>query len=68
VVDGFEFGGGKLRARLDGTRLRINEFTLYGWAAQRRRSECAGDIADQRPAAGTAAQHKTHPPARQHPH
>jgi translocation and assembly module TamB len=34
VVDGFEFGGGKLRARLDGTRLRINEFTLYGWAAQ----------------------------------
>jgi translocation and assembly module TamB len=30
VVDGFEFGGGKLRARLDGTRLRINEFTLYG--------------------------------------
>ena len=30
VVDGFEFGGGKLRARLDGTSLRINEFTLYG--------------------------------------
>ena len=30
VVDGFEFGSGKLRARLDGTRLRINEFTLYG--------------------------------------
>ncbi len=30
VVDGFEFGGGKLRARLEGTRLRINEFTLYG--------------------------------------
>jgi translocation and assembly module TamB len=30
VVDGFEFGNGKLRARLDGTRLRINEFTLYG--------------------------------------
>ena len=30
VVDGVEFGSGKLRARLDGTRLRINEFTLYG--------------------------------------
>ncbi len=30
VVDGFEFGNGKLRARLDGTRLLINEFTLYG--------------------------------------
>ena len=30
VVDGFEFGSGKLRARLDGTRLVINEFTLYG--------------------------------------
>ena len=30
VVDGFEFGSGKLRARLDGTRLLINEFTLYG--------------------------------------
>ncbi|MBC7547473.1 MAG: translocation/assembly module TamB domain-containing protein [Polaromonas sp.] len=30
VVDGFEFGHGRLRARLDGSRLRINEFTLYG--------------------------------------
>lgn len=30
VVDGFEFGSGKLRAKLDGTRLIINEFTLYG--------------------------------------
>ena len=30
VVDGFEFGSGRLRARLDGTRLLINEFTLYG--------------------------------------
>ena len=30
VVDGFEFGSGKLRARLDGTQLIINEFTLYG--------------------------------------
>ncbi len=30
VVDGIEFGKGRLRARLDGTRLRINEFTLQG--------------------------------------
>lgn len=30
VVDGIEFGNGRLRARLDGTRLRINEFTLQG--------------------------------------
>lgn len=30
VVDGFEFGNGKLRAQLDGTRLHISEFTLYG--------------------------------------
>lgn len=30
VVDGFELGNGKLRARLDGTRLLIDELTLYG--------------------------------------
>lgn len=30
VVDGIEFGNGRLRARLDGTRMRINEFTLRG--------------------------------------
>ena len=30
VVDGIEFGNGKLRATLDGTRMRITEFTLQG--------------------------------------
>ena len=30
VVDGIEFGKGRLRATLDGTRLRITEFTLHG--------------------------------------
>ena len=30
VVDGFEFGNGRLRARLDGARMRIDEFTLQG--------------------------------------
>ena len=30
VVDGIEFGNGRLRARLDGTRMRIDEFTLQG--------------------------------------
>jgi translocation and assembly module TamB len=30
VVDGIEFGNGKLRAKLDGTRMRIDEFTLQG--------------------------------------
>ncbi|MDB5930833.1 MAG: hypothetical protein JWR60_2540 [Polaromonas sp.] len=30
IVDGIEFGNGRLRARLDGTRMRINEFTLQG--------------------------------------
>ena len=30
VVDGIEFGNGRLRARIDGTRMRINEFTLQG--------------------------------------
>ena len=30
VVDGIEFGNGKLRATLDGNRMRINEFTLQG--------------------------------------
>ncbi|MGH8832301.1 MAG: translocation/assembly module TamB domain-containing protein [Polaromonas sp.] len=30
VVDGIEFGNGRLRARLDGTRMRIHEFTLQG--------------------------------------
>jgi len=30
VVDGIELGNGRLRARLDGTRLRISEFTLQG--------------------------------------
>ncbi|MES2412464.1 MAG: translocation/assembly module TamB domain-containing protein [Pseudomonadota bacterium] len=30
VVDGIEFGNGRLRAQLDGTRMRISEFTLQG--------------------------------------
>ncbi|RYX94390.1 MAG: DUF490 domain-containing protein [Comamonadaceae bacterium] len=30
VVDGIEFGNGRLRATLDGTRMRIGEFTLEG--------------------------------------
>ncbi|MDB5870458.1 MAG: hypothetical protein JWP96_2790, partial [Polaromonas sp.] len=30
VVDGIEFGNGRLRARLDGTRMKISEFTLQG--------------------------------------
>lgn len=30
VVDGIELGNGRLRARLDGTRMRISEFTLQG--------------------------------------
>uniref|UniRef100_UPI00356693CB translocation/assembly module TamB domain-containing protein n=1 Tax=Polaromonas sp. TaxID=1869339 RepID=UPI00356693CB len=30
VVDGIEFGNGRLRATLDGTRMRISEFTLQG--------------------------------------
>ena len=34
VVDGIEFGRGRLRARLDGTRLRIQEFTLQGAGEQ----------------------------------
>ena len=34
VVDGIEFGNGRLRAQLDGTRLRINEFTLQGAGAK----------------------------------
>ncbi len=34
VVDGFEFGNGRLRAHVDGTRLRISEFTLQGAGAK----------------------------------
>lgn len=34
VVDGIEFGNGQLRAQLDGTRLRISEFTLQGAGAK----------------------------------
>ncbi|HET6599036.1 MAG TPA: translocation/assembly module TamB domain-containing protein, partial [Burkholderiaceae bacterium] len=30
IVDGFEFGDGRLRARVDGQKLTIDEFTLYG--------------------------------------
>ncbi|MBC7603547.1 MAG: translocation/assembly module TamB domain-containing protein [Ramlibacter sp.] len=30
VVDGIELGDGKLRAQLDGTRIRISEFMLHG--------------------------------------
>lgn len=30
VVDGIEFGNGQLRAKLDGSRMRITEFTLQG--------------------------------------
>jgi translocation and assembly module TamB len=33
VVDGFEFGNGRLRAHVDGTRLLISEFTLHGAGA-----------------------------------
>jgi translocation and assembly module TamB len=33
VVDGFEFGNGRLRANVDGTRLRISEFSLRGAGA-----------------------------------
>jgi translocation and assembly module TamB len=33
VVDGFEFGHGRLRASVDGTRMRINEFSLRGAGA-----------------------------------
>ena len=33
VVDGFEFGNGRLRANVDGTRMRISEFTLRGAGA-----------------------------------
>ncbi len=33
VVDGFEFGHGRLRANVDGTRLRISEFSLRGAGA-----------------------------------
>ena len=33
VVDGFEFGHGRLRANVDGTRMRISEFTLRGAGA-----------------------------------
>ncbi len=34
VVDGFEFSNGRLRAHIDGTRLRIREFTLHGAGAK----------------------------------
>jgi len=34
VVDGFEFGKGRLRAHVDGTRMRISEFTLHGAGAK----------------------------------
>lgn len=34
VVDGFEFSGGRLRARLDGTRLLVDEFLLRGAGQQ----------------------------------
>ncbi|MFI5444451.1 translocation/assembly module TamB domain-containing protein [Polaromonas sp. UC242_47] len=34
VVDGIEFGKGRLRATLDGTRMRISEFTLQGAGEQ----------------------------------
>ncbi len=34
VVDGFEFAGGRLRARLDGTRLLVDEFVLQGAGGQ----------------------------------
>ncbi len=30
IVDGFEFTGGKLRAKVDGQKLLIDEFTLHG--------------------------------------
>ncbi|MDO9277417.1 MAG: translocation/assembly module TamB domain-containing protein [Polaromonas sp.] len=33
VVDGFEFGQGRLRANVDGTRMRISEFSLRGAGA-----------------------------------
>ena len=34
VVDGIEFGNGRLRARLDGQRMQINEFSLQGAGQQ----------------------------------
>jgi len=34
VVDGLQFGGGRLRARLDGTRLLVDEFLLRGAGRQ----------------------------------
>ena len=34
VVDGVQFGAGRLRARLDGTRLVIDEFLLHGTAGK----------------------------------
>ncbi len=54
VVDGIEFGNGKLRAKLDGTRMRINEFTLQGAgdkaraASSRPRARPAGSTANRR--------------------
>jgi translocation and assembly module TamB len=35
VVDGFEFGNGRLRAQLDGNRMRISEITLQGQGGQK---------------------------------
>ena len=43
VVDGIEFAGGRLRARLDGTRLLIDEFLLHGAGEQGGRLRASGE-------------------------
>lgn len=43
VVDGIEFADGRLRARLDGTRLLIDEFTLRGAGEQGGRLRASGE-------------------------
>lgn len=43
VVDGIQFADGRLRARLDGTRLLIDEFVLHGAGAQGGRLRASGE-------------------------
>ena len=43
VVDGIQFGDGRLRARLDGTRLLIDEFVLHGAGEQGGRLRASGE-------------------------
>jgi translocation and assembly module TamB len=70
VVDGIEFGNGRLRAKLDGTRMRINEFTLQGAG-----DKGTGGVLTAQGEAGwvegkpqVAAHRQTRAPARQHTH